>query len=83
MVWGGMSLKGRKKLLVNSMLDSIFPQDNATCHTAQSISAWLRSRNITVMEKGVWPANSPDLNPIENLCSILEEDLKCDKKTLP
>ena len=33
------------------------------------------------MGKGVWPANSPGLIPIENLWSILKEELKCEKKT--
>ena len=36
---------------------------------------------MKVIGKGVWPANSQDLNPIENLWSILKEELKSEKKT--
>ena len=68
-----------ERKMVDSRLNSIFMQDNATCHTAQSTVDWLQNHNIEVMGKGVWPANSPDLNPIENLWSILEEELKSEK----
>ena len=40
----------------------IFQQDLAPAHTAKSIKTWFNDRGITVLD---WPANSPDLNPIE------------------
>lgn len=41
-----------------------YQQDNATIHTSAYSKAWLKKQKIKVMP---WPANSPDLNPIENL----------------
>lgn len=42
----------------------IFQDDNASCHRAKTVKAFLAERRIQTMP---WPANSPDLNPIENL----------------
>ncbi len=45
--------------------DFIFQQDLAPAHTAKSTQSWLNDHGVGVLD---WPANSPDLNPIENLC---------------
>ncbi len=37
-------------------------------HTAAITKAWLRSRRVRVLN---WPVCSPDLSPIENICSII------------
>ena len=45
--------KIKERKLVDSMLNSLFQQNNATFHMAQSTTAWLRSHNIMVMGKGI------------------------------
>ncbi len=44
--------------------DFIFQQDLAPVHTAKSTKSWLNDHGVDVLD---WPANSPDLNLIENL----------------
>ncbi|KAL4467957.1 hypothetical protein ABPG72_021738 [Tetrahymena utriculariae] len=52
--------------------DFIFQQDNSRVHTAQIITNFLTENNINTLE---WPSGSPDLSPIENVWSVIKEEL--------
>ncbi len=91
MIWGAMSSAGvgplcllktnvtahiYKEMLEHFMLpsadqlfkdaDFIFQQDLAPAHTAKSTKSWLND----------WPANSPDLNPVENLWGSVKRKMR-------
>ena len=51
--------------------------DNAPCHRAHAVIRWMSAKNVRRLE--VWPPQSPDLNPIEQIWDLLGRKLDSQK----
>ncbi len=63
----------RTGLLCYGDADVLFQQDLAPAHTAKGTKSWFNDHGVTVLD---WPANLPDLNPIENLWGIVKRKMR-------
>ena len=50
--------------------NAVFQQDGARCHTAVSGMRWFQSHDVECLRE--WPANSPDLSPVEQIWGIMK-----------
>ena len=62
--------------LLPDMSQYAFQQDGAPAHTAKRAQEWCSTNLVEFWHKSQWPGNFPDLNPIENLWSIVKQEIE-------
>ena len=63
-------LKEKLKLHMHIHGHTIFMQNGALCHRSKVVTEFLKKKQISVLER---PGNSADLNPTENLWTVMKD----------
>ena len=63
-------LKDKLELHVAIHKCKIFMQDGAPCHRSKIVTEFLKSKKVQIPD---CPGNSADLNPIENIWTVLKD----------